>query len=70
MQPEIMWQMAKPVSTNDGARRQLDVVFDLNMNQNDETEAEPTDSWIRRHTVTPKNQSTTTTEHEQKPKSE
>jgi len=61
VQPERLWQMARPVSTDDdGQRRRLDVVLDLNVNE-DNAEPQVTDDWMRRHTVMPKNKPTTTT---------
>jgi len=61
VQPERLWQMARPVSTDDdGQRRRLDVVLDLNMNE-DNTEPQVTDDWMRRHTIMPNNKPTTTT---------
>ena len=58
MQPEILWKMAKPVSTNDDMRRRLDVVLNLNMNE--DTDLEHTDNWTSRHVVVPKKKSATT----------
>jgi len=61
----MLWRMAKPAPAKNGQeRRQLDLVLDLNVNEDDPQEAP--DDWIRRHMVLP-NKKSTTTEDQQKP---
>jgi len=63
VQPEKLWDLAKPVSKKDNVR-QLNVAVDLNMNDDWDIKA---DDWLLRHRNLPKKKNTP--DEEQKPDS-